>query len=139
MNNYYLCFGSSSSGINRMPEPNLNPPDNPDPDEREVKIPLSMELDVPKKDFSHWKDIIKSINFDLSDVPRQLCIDKDDVEGEIYDACDYLNLPEEGKMKVEGEIIITYDYFVKYGKYEGEEEEFYNNSEIKVSFNKLAA
>lgn len=139
MNNYYLCFGSSSSGINRMPEPNLNPPDNPDPDEREVKIPFTMELDVPKDDFFYWHNIIKSINFDLNEVPRELHIDKDDVKGEIYDACDNLNLPEEGKMKVEGEIIITYDYFVKYGKYEDEEEEFYNNPEIKVSFNKLAA
>lgn len=139
MNNYYLCFGSLSNGINRMPEPNLDPPDNPDPDEREVKIPLSMELDIPKEDFLHWKDIIKSMNFDLKDVPRELRIDKENVEDAIFYACDYLNLPEEGMVKVEGEIIITYDYFVKYGKYEDEEEEFYNNPEIKVSFNKLAA
>lgn len=139
MNTYsYICSGSTD-GISRMPEPNLNPPEYPDPDLREVKIPFTMELDVPKDDFFYWHDIIKSINFDLNEVPRQLCIDKEDVEGEIYDACDYLNLPEEGMVTVKGEIIITYDYFVKYGKYEDEEEEFYNNPEIKVGFNKLAA
>lgn len=138
MNSYYLCYGSSS-GINRMPEPNLNPPDGSDPDEREIKIPLSMELDVPKDDFFYWQDVIKSMNFDLSDVPRELHIDKDDVTDKIYDACDNLNLPEEGTIKVEGEIVVTYDYFVKYGKYEDEEEEFYSNPEITVSFNKFAA
>ena len=140
MNNYYLCFSSSVGSISRMPEPNLNPPDDgPDPDEREVHIPLSMELNVPKEDFLHWKDIIKSMNFDLKDVPRELYIDKEEVEDAIYDACDYLNLPEEGEMKVSGEIVITYDYFVKHGKYEDDEEEFYENPKIEVSLNKLTA